>query len=81
MGSCIGALDFLSCHESGCDSWPSILKSRPLLCRASCRLTAQCERMAALKSNDVEAYMRLVQGVRNSKLDKLLAEVCLGGVL
>lgn len=31
--------------------------------------------MAALKSNNVEEYMRLVQGAKNSKIDQLLTQV------
>jgi hypothetical protein len=31
--------------------------------------------MAALRSNDVEEYMRLVQGARNSKIEALLSQV------
>ena len=38
------------------------------------RAKAQRERLEALKSDDLEGYMRLIQNTKSSKIDKLLAQ-------
>ena len=39
-----------------------------------CREAAARERLATLKSNDVQAYLKLVQSAKNSRLSQLLKQ-------
>lgn len=40
----------------------------------ACREAAARERLAMLKSNDVQAYLKLVQSAKNSRLSQLLKQ-------
>ena len=40
----------------------------------TCREAAARERLATLKSNDVAAYLKLVQSAKNSRLSQLLKQ-------
>ena len=46
----------------------------PLTCIRRCREAAARERLAMLKSNDVGAYLKLVQSAKNSRLSQLLSQ-------
>lgn len=41
---------------------------------SACRETAAKERLAVLKSNDVGAYLKLVQSAKSSRLNQLLSQ-------
>lgn len=41
---------------------------------AACREAAAKERLAMLKSNDVDLYLKLVQSAKNSRLNQLLSQ-------
>ena len=53
-------------------SYYSIVKAS-VSCSA-CRETAAKERLAVLKSNDVGAYLKLVQSAKSSRLNQLLSQ-------